>query len=254
MTSQSSTSSFYSELKRRRVIKTCLLYVLLCWGIVQVAEILAPPLGFDSDAAIRSFLIASFVGFPITAILSWFFKITARGIEKTDAFVERRILNNIPPINDRRKESVGMYFGSSKPDADYDWIVSIETGPLESLSFGISGQILIGRSLDCDLAIVTPHVSRQHAKLDVEDGKLFVEDLGSANGTIVNGDTIDSRQVLKHDDEVKLQSVILRVSESFNRPYSERQAMNETTFISRDMVPGSSEENLGANATNKSPE
>jgi hypothetical protein len=232
----SSVASFWSELRRRQVIRTLILYVLLCWAAVQVLEILAPPLGFDSDAVIRGFLIVAFVGFPLTAILSWYYRFTTRGIERTDKFVERRILNNIPPINDRRSDGVGMYFAKGKEQRNYDWIVSVETGPLSGLSFGVDEDVLLGRALDCDIAIVTPHVSRQHAKLLVENGQLYVEDLGSSNGTIVNGRKIEERRALHHDDEMRLHDIVFRVSESFTRPNSERQAMNETTFVSRDDV------------------
>lgn len=226
-------ASFYSELRRRQVIRTCILYVLICWAVVQVLEILAPPLGFDSDLVIRRFLIGASFGFPVTAVLSWFYKFTRKGIERTDAFTERRVLNNIAPINDRRNESVGMYFTKGKETRAYDWIVSVETGPLSGLSFGVEEDLLLGRSLDCDIAVVTPHVSRQHARLLVEDGQLYVEDLGSSNGTIVNGRKIEERRALHHDDEIRLHDLIFRVSESFTRN-SEQQAMNETTFVSKE--------------------
>jgi hypothetical protein len=227
-------ASFWSELRRRQVIRTLILYVLLCWAVVQVLEILAPPLGFDSDLVIRGFLIATFIGFPVTAVLSWFYRITKNGIERVDAFVERRILNNIPPINDRRSDGVGMYFAKGKEPRSYDWILSVETGPLSGLSFGVDDAVTLGRALDCDIAVVTPQVSRQHARLFVEDGQLYVEDLGSSNGTIVNGRRIEERRALHHDDELRLHDIVFRVSESFTRPNSERQAMNETTFVARD--------------------
>jgi hypothetical protein len=229
-------ASFWSELRRRQVIRTLILYVLLCWAVVQVLEILSPPLGFDSDRVIRMFLIASFLGFPVTAVLSWFYTITRRGIERTDAFVERRILNNIPPINDRRSDGVGMYFAKGKELRNYDWIVSVETGPLTGLSFGIDDEVTLGRALDCDIAVVTPHVSRRHARLFLEDGQLYVEDLNSSNGTIINGRKIEERRALNHDDEMRLHDIVFRVSESFTRPNSERQSMNETTFVSKDDI------------------
>ncbi len=225
------SGSFFSELRRRQVIRTCILYVLLCWAVVQVAEILAPPLGFDSDAVIRLALIGAFVGFPVTMVLSWFYKFTTHGIERTDAFVERRVLNNIAPINDRRHDGVGMYFAKGRENRVYDWIISVETGPLSGLSFGVDESVTLGRALDCDIAIVTPHVSRQHAQLAVEDGQLYAEDLGSSNGTIVNGKRIEARQALHHEDELRLHDIVFRISESITRPNSERQAMNETTFV-----------------------
>lgn len=227
-----SVGSLFSELRRRQVIRTCFLYILLCWGIVQVAEILAPPLGYDSDAVIRFFLFAAFLGFPVTIVLAWFYKITSSGIERTHAFVERRILNNIPPINDRRRSNVGGYFSKGrKEQPEYDWILSAETGPLSGLSFAICQDICIGRSLDCDLAVVTPHVSRQHALLSIAEDTLTVKDLDSSNGTLVNGKKIESPYALHHDDEIRLYDIVFKVSENFTRSYSERKSMSETTFI-----------------------
>lgn len=232
---RSTLGSLLGELRRRQVLRTCFFYILVCWGIVQVAEILAPPLGYDSDAVIRFFLIASFVGFPITVVLAWFYKFTSKGIERTDAFVERRILDNIPPINDRRNVNVGGYFSKGRDELPrYDWVLSVETGPLAGLSFGVQQELSIGRALDCDLAMVTPHVSRKHVRLWLEDDQLWTEDLGSSNGTIVNGKKIEAKVALHHDDEIRLHDIVFRVSESFTRPTSERKALNETTFIHQD--------------------
>jgi adenylate cyclase len=47
--------------------------------------------------------------------------------------------------------------------------------------------LVVGRSLDCDLSIRDPTVSRRHAEVGYEAGKLKVRDLGSTNGTFVNG-------------------------------------------------------------------
>ena len=46
---------------------------------------------------------------------------------------------------------------------------------------------LLGRGTDCDLRMVDPGVSRHHAELRVEDGQVVLVDLGSTNGTLVNG-------------------------------------------------------------------
>jgi len=56
---------------------------------------------------------------------------------------------------------------------------------------------MLGRGTDCDLRLVDPGVSRHHAELRVEDGEVVLVDLGSTNGTFVNGQPV--RRVLLTD-------------------------------------------------------
>jgi pSer/pThr/pTyr-binding forkhead associated (FHA) protein len=49
---------------------------------------------------------------------------------------------------------------------------------------------LLGRGTDCDLRLVDPGVSRHHAELRVEDDQVVLVDLGSTNGTLVNGQPV----------------------------------------------------------------
>jgi pSer/pThr/pTyr-binding forkhead associated (FHA) protein len=48
-------------------------------------------------------------------------------------------------------------------------------------------RLVIGRKKECDVRIPVPSVSREHCELKVEGGKVLVRDLGSSNGTYVNG-------------------------------------------------------------------
>jgi hypothetical protein len=50
--------------------------------------------------------------------------------------------------------------------------------------------IILGRGTDCDLRLVDPGVSRHHAEIRVEDGEVVLVDLGSTNGTFVNGQPV----------------------------------------------------------------
>ena len=228
-----SSNSFFRELKRRKVTKTCLLYILLCWGVLQAGDILYPALGLDTDKAARIFLYLAVAGFPVTVAIAWFLQITPEGIVRTGSFVERRILSNLPPINDRRQASVANYFRKGEEPQDYHWILSAETGPLSGLSFGVCHSLILGRALDCDIAVPSPQVSRNHARLEIEASKLIIEDLGSSNGTVVNGKTLREPRELHHEDEVRFHDIVFRVTESFSRPTSELEAMNQTTFIDR---------------------
>ncbi len=228
---EKSTGSFWRELRRRKVVRTLILYILVCWGALQVGDILFPAVGFDPDVGSRNFLYLAILGFPITFALAWFFQITQHGIVRTSSFVERRVLSNVSPLNDRRREGVGTYFRKGETPGEYIWSLTAETGPLAGLSFGLGGPFVLGRALESDIAVVSPHVSRQHARFEVVDDQLYVEDLGSSNGTVVNGRVIDSRQALRNEDEIRFHDIIFKVSEAFTKPRSEMDAMNQTTFI-----------------------
>jgi len=63
------------------------------------------------------------------------------------------------------------------------------------------GPMRIGRSPDCELALRDKRASRHHARLHARDGMLVLTDLGSTNGTRVNGQRI-SEVVLGHGDRI----------------------------------------------------
>lgn len=71
------------------------------------------------------------------------------------------------------------------------------------------GRLLIGRSHPCNLRLATRWVSRQHALVLVTGGATFIVDLGSTNGTRVNGATIRQR-ALRPGDVVEIGGFRLR--------------------------------------------
>ena len=64
--------------------------------------------------------------------------------------------------------------------------------------------VLIGRTNECDVILYETGVSRKHAQISEEEGSFFIEDLGSSNGTRVNGETISGRLALKSGDAISL--------------------------------------------------
>jgi len=57
----------------------------------------------------------------------------------------------------------------------------------------------VGRKMDKDLVIADPRVSRDHALLISENGKVFVQDQGSKHGTYVNGERVERKQLEPND-------------------------------------------------------
>lgn len=72
------------------------------------------------------------------------------------------------------------------------------------------GEIVIGRSSELDMVLVEDMVSRRHAKISVEDGDIFLEDLGSTNGSFVNGEKI-SRTRLAEGDRILIGTSIIKL-------------------------------------------
>ena len=68
---------------------------------------------------------------------------------------------------------------------------------------------LIGRSTDCALRFDDPRLSRRHARIESNGGAWRLSDLGSKNGTLVNGSRIESQQ-LQGGDWISLGGVIAR--------------------------------------------
>jgi len=75
---------------------------------------------------------------------------------------------------------------------------------------GENKEIVVGRSSDLDMVLVEDMVSRRHARIFCSDADITIEDLGSTNGTFVNGEKI-RRASLKEGDRVLIGTSILKV-------------------------------------------
>ena len=75
---------------------------------------------------------------------------------------------------------------------------------------GEGQEIVIGRSSELDMVLVEEMVSRKHARIALTEGVITIEDLGSTNGTFVNGEKVE-RGTLKEGDRVLVGTNILKV-------------------------------------------
>lgn len=74
-------------------------------------------------------------------------------------------------------------------------------------------QVVIGRGRECDLALDDPMISRQHATIyKGRDGSLMIKDMGSANGTFVNGRRIQQSTKLAPDTPIFMGRHVLRLT------------------------------------------
>ena len=73
-----------------------------------------------------------------------------------------------------------------------------------------AGELVIGRSSELDMVLIEDMVSRKHAKISLAPGQITIADLGSTNGTFVNGEKI-KRARLKEGDRILIGTSILKL-------------------------------------------
>jgi len=91
----------------------------------------------------------------------------------------------------------------------------MRSGPTPGAAFALEGdQMTIGRDSTNEITINDAEISRRHARLTFQGGKYVLEDLGSTNGTFVNGQRLAGPRVLKAGEVVSFGEQIVLVFEA----------------------------------------
>jgi len=91
----------------------------------------------------------------------------------------------------------------------------MRSGPTPGAAFTLEGdQMTIGRDSSNEIVINDAEISRRHARLTFQGGKYVLEDLGSTNGTFVNGQRLAGPRVLKAGEVVSFGEQIVLVFEA----------------------------------------
>ena len=101
---------------------------------------------------------------------------------------------------------------SIRPAGGRSYVLRFISGKYQGGEFPIVNDkpIIVGRSSDLDMVLVEDMVSRKHARITMQQDQIWIEDLGSTNGTFVNGEKI-KRARLKEGDRVLIGTSILKV-------------------------------------------
>ena len=102
--------------------------------------------------------------------------------------------------------------GHSRPGGGRSYVLRFISGKYQGGEFPIVNDkpIIVGRSSDLDMVLVEDMVSRKHARITMQQDQIWIEDLGSTNGSFVNGEKI-KRARLKEGDRVLIGTSILKV-------------------------------------------
>ncbi len=97
----------------------------------------------------------------------------------------------------------------------------------------VQGSTIVGRHADCDIVLSGERgASRKHARLSLDDNRLFIMDLGSLNGTLVNGREIDQRVELLNNDSIIFDEQEYKVFIPAVRPSQSSSA--QTVVVNKD--------------------
>jgi pSer/pThr/pTyr-binding forkhead associated (FHA) protein len=104
-------------------------------------------------------------------------------------------------------------------------------GPIAGRRYKLGdGEYVIGRRSDCQIFVPDMRVSRQHARLWRDGEGWSLEDLGSNNGTFINGVKLQSATAIKHDDEIMIANNKIRV-EAQDHPSEQRPLEGQVVTI-----------------------
>jgi pSer/pThr/pTyr-binding forkhead associated (FHA) protein len=100
----------------------------------------------------------------------------------------------------------------STPSGSKNYALKFISGKYQGGEFPLKAdkQIVIGRSSELDMVLVEDMVSRKHAKIMIASGAITIEDLGSTNGTFVNGEKVKQAR-LKEGDRILIGTSILKL-------------------------------------------
>src|SRR5438445_156235 len=100
---------------------------------------------------------------------------------------------------------------------DYELVIVRGRGASSTIKLG-DGVTTVGRQDECQLRIKSSQVSRKHCEIFEKKGLLLVKDLGSSNGTFVNGKRLQEPRVLEPGDELTIGQVKLKVAKIGEAP------------------------------------
>jgi TolB-like protein len=161
-------SGFFEELKRRKVYRVAIAYIVASWALAQgIAQVL--PVFDIPNSRIRVVILLLLIGFPIALVLAWIFDITPSGIERTS-----RSQPATAPTR-RRRNVVWLRIGGVAISTTVGFLVlpraiahkvekSIAVLPFDNLSDdkenayfadGIQDDILTNLSKICDLRVIS---------------------------------------------------------------------------------------------------
>ncbi len=108
-----------------------------------------------------------------------------------------------------------------------DWALYSNSTLLQNQFYTLQSVTVVGRGKDCDLLIDCRTLSRKHARLTIQPEGVHIEDLGSANGTYLNGERVQ-RAVARSGDQVRFEQYSYTLKGPESTPPGDDDTFNKT--------------------------
>jgi hypothetical protein len=103
--------------------------------------------------------------------------------------------------------------GASRPNGRMVVVDPAQSELTPGLAFSLTTRSLVGRLRECDIILDDPFVSAEHAEVTFESNRWWVRDLGSTNGTFINGAVVTVPAGIKLGDVVQFGRVKLQLTQ-----------------------------------------
>jgi hypothetical protein len=187
--------SALAEMKRRKVFRVGSLYLVAAWGASLGAAELFPAFGVP-PWGVRAFVISAFLGFPLAVALAWAYEITADGVVRD---LGERTAPPVPREQGGEDTTISATTRADMHTVRVSWQAERRSHVRE-----FQRNFIIGRDAESDIRLFHDKISRQHARVHFDQGRWWVTDLGSRNGTYLNGRLISEASPLNATNEIAL--------------------------------------------------
>jgi len=87
----------------------------------------------------------------------------------------------------------------------------VEPAAQQGRTFPLGQEVTVGRAAGCQVTLDDTYASQIHARLFARDGQLFVEDLGSTNGTYLNRKKVQGPMVMQRGDKLQVGNTVMEL-------------------------------------------
>jgi adenylate cyclase len=137
--------NFFSELRRRKVFRVAIAYVIVGWILLQVGELLFPSFGAP-EWVLKVFIVLVALGFPLALVLAWALELTPEGLKAQDS------IDNPSPSTDTAAASIErcsiavLPFNNMSGDPGYDHLADGMSEDLTTFMSRVPGLFVVARN------------------------------------------------------------------------------------------------------------